>query len=70
MKVKFEDDNIIFEGHDFTYKYVEDNPVELYKVLQLLIKNENDLEFELLSDRLIAKKFFDILKNEFCEFDF
>lgn len=67
MKIEFDDEFIFFEDKNFKYDYLETDPRKLYKVLQLLIENETNLEFELTSERLLAKKFYDILINEFGE---
>ena len=67
MKITFNDDFIFFEENDFKYHYIESDPKELYKVLQLLIEDEENLEFNLNSQNLLAKKFYDILDNEFGE---
>lgn len=65
MKIIFNDSYIFFEENNFKYNYSESDPKELYKVLQLMIKNEENLDLVLNSQDLVAKKFYDILNNEF-----
>lgn len=65
IKIQFNDDNISCEAINLNYNYIETDPKKLYRVLQLLIDHENEVEFELNSDKIIAKKFYDILDKEF-----
>lgn len=65
MKVLFNETNISCEEIKLDYNYLENDPKKLYELLQLLVNNESSLEFELNTDKLLAKKFYDILLNEF-----
>lgn len=69
MVVLFNDDCIVCESKDdsFKFEYLNIGNKELYRLLGKLIENESDLKFELNSEKLIAKKFYDILKIEFIK---
>jgi len=67
MKICFYDDFLLCEEKGIKYIYLNDDSIELYKLLVFLINNEQDLHFELCSRKMIAQKFYDILRNEFDE---
>lgn len=69
MVVLFNDDCIVceFKDESFKFEYLNIGNKELYRLLGKLIQNEGDLKFELNSEKLIAKKFYDILKIEFIK---
>ena len=65
MKMVFNEDKICCEELEYNYSYLENDPQKLYELLQLLVNNEENLVFELKTEKLLAKKFYDIITNEF-----
>lgn len=63
IKVVFDDEKIICERENFSYGYLEEDYKKLYQLLEILAKYEPDFHME--SQRLIAKKFYEILSSEF-----
>ena len=67
MKVLFRDEEIVVGENEFVYLYSDPEPKNLYKLLRYLVICKESLEFQLLSEKILARKFYEILNNEFNE---
>lgn len=65
MKVEFNDNEILLQELGFKYLYTESDPKKLFKLLRLLVDSEENLELKLNSEQSIARKFYEIINNEF-----
>ena len=65
MRVDFNNNEISIQELNFKYSYTESDPKELFKLLRLLVDSEDNLELGLNSEESIARKFYEIISNEF-----